>query len=129
MSDGAVSFPSKGVLNRYTAMVRAVRFLHMADDLAALVASYFLAYFLRFGLPLSGMFSGDFQSNYASVYFRRSWVYLSLTFGFLFVAYAVLGMYDGHRRLRRTPLLWNAIVANGFVIGCVAVYLFFSKGQ
>lgn len=129
MSDGAVSLPLTGVRNRYIATVRAVRFLHMADDLAALVISYVLAYAIRFGVPLSSMFSGDFQSHYAAVYFRRSWIYVSLTFGFLFVAYAVLGMYDGHRRLRRTPLLWNAIVGNGCVIGCVAVYLFFSKSQ
>ena len=129
MSDGAVSLPPPGVRNRYTAMVRIVRFIHIADDLAALMLAYACAYAMRFGLSLHGMFTGEFTSHYAAVYFRRSWVYLSLVFVFLFVAYAVLGMYDGHRRLRRTPLLWNAIVANGFVIGCVAIYLFFSKGQ
>lgn len=129
MSDGTISLPPPGVHNRYTTTLRAVRFLHMVDDLAALVLSHFLAYVVRFGVPLSSMISGDFQSNYPAVYYRKAWIYIAVMFGFLFVAYAVLGMYDGHRRLRRTPLLWNAIVSNGFVIGCVAVYLFFSKGQ
>ncbi|MGI5870344.1 MAG: exopolysaccharide biosynthesis polyprenyl glycosylphosphotransferase [Kiritimatiellia bacterium] len=127
MSDGLISLPSRDVRNRYTPLVRAVRVLHMADDLLALVISYFLAYALRFGIPIHGIISGKFQNHHAAVYFRRSWVYIGVMFVVLFVAYALLGMYDGHQRLRRTPLLWNAIVGNGFVIACVAVYLYFFK--
>lgn len=131
MSDGTCVIPPNPPPNSAVKLARIVRYIHMADDLLALVIAYFLTYRMRFDLSLTDILLGnlDFGSQYARVYAERSWVYLGLMFAFLFVPYAVLGMYDGHRRIRRTPILWNAIVANGFVIGCVAVYLFFSKSS
>lgn len=129
MSDGSFVIPGVVPPNYAVKLARHVRFFHMADDLAALVISYFLVYRFRFGISLTDVLLGglDFESQHARVYFNRSPIYIGLVFAFLFFAYAVLGMYDGHRRIRRTPIVWNAIVANGFVIGCVAVYLFFIK--
>jgi len=129
MSDGSCEIPRDMPPNNAVRLARFVRYIHMADDLVALVISYFLIYRLRFGLSLADVLLGglDFESQYARVYFCRSYIYIGVVFAFLFFTYAVLGMYDGHRKISRTPILWNAIVANGFVIGCVAVYLFFVK--
>ena len=129
MSDGSCLIPKVHHPNRAVRLANWVKRIHLTDDLAALFLSYFVVYSSRFPGTFVGLLGGrlEFVSTYARVYWNRAPIYLSLTFAFLFVCYAVLGMYEGHRRIRKTPILWNALVGNGFVIGCVAVYLFFSK--
>ncbi len=129
MSDGSCLMPQTYHPNRAVRLANWVKRIYLADDLLALFLSYVVVYFSRFPNVLTGLLRGrlGFVSQYAHVYWNRAPIYLGLTFAFLFVFYAVLGMYEGHRRIRKTPVLWNALVGNGLVIGCVAVYLFFSK--
>ena len=131
MSDGSCEIPEIKPYNKLTRLSRFVRHIHMVDDLVALVLAYAIAYVMRFQLPVVGWahWSLTFHGNYESVYFHQAPVYLSLIFAFLFVIYSVLGMYDGHISIYRTPVLWNAIVGNGIVVGIIATYLFFNKGQ
>lgn len=129
MSDGSCQMPKKHHPNRAVRLANWVKFIHLIDDFLALSLSSFVVYFSRFPDVLTGLFRArlEFASQYAHVYWNRAPIYLGLTFAFLFAFYAVLGMYEGHRRIRKTPILWNALVGNGLVIGCVAAYLFFSK--
>ncbi len=129
MSDGSCVIPKTYHHNRGVRLAYLVKRIRLVDDFVAIVASYFTVYFFRLPETLGGLLKGrlQFTSAYAQVYFDHAPVYLALTFAFLFACYAVLGMYEGHRRIRRTPILWNALVGNGLVIGVVAVYLFFTK--
>ena len=112
---------------------RIVR-LHMAADLIGLLLAYGLTYLLRFGLDLDPLrhFIGkplprvEFAAaRYPIFYVSHSPVYLCAFAAFLFFAYALLGLYSGHRRLRHTPLFWNLLLANGFLFLLLVTALFF----
>jgi len=129
VSHGSCSIPNKRGSNRSVRLALWVQRIHFLGDIFALSFSYFMAFTLRFPVSTTTAFLGhiDFESAYASVYFRKAPVYLLLIAIVLTFTYALFGMYDGHRRIRRTPLLWNVLVGNGVAIGAVALYLFFSK--
>ncbi len=131
MNEASFTIPSTRPSIRSVRLAEWVRRIHFLDDMLALVIAYKLAFASRFPGASSAILEGSpvFDSAYAGVYFRRAPVYLLLCASVLFLCYSLLGMYDGHRRIRRTPLLWNALVGNGIVIGVVAVYLFFSKSM
>ena len=119
-----------GTRNRSVKLIRAVIAAHVIDDAAALLLSYAITYHMRFSRTVFNLVDGSFmfESAYAMVYFQKAYLYLGAIAVFLFAFYSILGMYDGYRRLRRTPIVWNSIVANGAVMAIVAVYLFFEKG-
>lgn len=129
MSHGSCKVSTKRLPNRSVRLAVGVQRIHFLADIFALLCSYFIAFTSRFPVSATTVFHGrvDFDSAYASVYFRKAPIYLFLIAFVLLFCYALLGMYDGHRRIRRTPLLWNALVGNGIAIGAVAIYLFFSK--
>lgn len=129
MSDGSCAIPTKRAPNRSVRLALAVQRVHFFGDICSLLFSYFIAFLSRFPVSMTDVSHGRvyFDSAYASVYFRKAPVYLFLIAIVLTFSYALLGMYDGHRRIHRTPLLWNALVGNGIAIGAVAIYLFFSK--
>lgn len=127
----------------------AVRIIHVLDDLLGLALSYFIVVLLRFGFdadrffdiigsyvdsaavhlgfanPALGSDLAQSTAQYAVTYAHRAPIYIAAFFLFLFTAYSLLGMYGGHRRLRRTPLLWNLILANGAGFLILAAVLFF----
>ena len=131
MSDGSCEIPDIKPSNRLSQLAKAIRHIHMLYDVLSLILAYVIAYVIRFDLPVVDWTTRSlvFHSNYASVYFFHAPVYWLTTLVFLFVIYSILGMYDGHISIYRTPVLWNAIVANGIVIAIIAAYLFFTKGQ
>lgn len=130
MSDGSCDIPKTHHHNRGVRLANFVKRIHMADDLFAIIVSYFVVFFSRFPGTFTGLLEGrlEFSNMYARVYFLHAPIYLGLTFSFLFFCFSILGMYEGHRRIRRTPIVWNALVGNGIVIAIVAVYLYFTKG-
>lgn len=125
MLEGSLELPHRTLRNRFVRLIESMRFLHQVDDFLALCLSYFFAYAICFHEPLTSLLNFQFRSGHARVYFQHAWVYLLFLYGVIFFTYAIMGMYDGHRRLRRTPILWNAMVGNLVAIGCVAAYLFF----
>lgn len=129
MSMGSCTNPPKRLPSRSFRLAMIAQWLHFSSDIFALVLSYSIAFTSRFPLSVSRVLHGHatFESAYASVYFRKAPAYLFLIALVLIFSFTLLGMYDGHRRIRRTPLLWNALVGNGIGIGAVAMYLFFSK--
>ncbi len=120
-----------GVQNRGIRLIKTVMAIHVFDDLLSLIFSYFLVYHFRFNRTVFNVLSGKrvFESSYARVYFYKSYLYIFVLAFFLFILYSIFEMYEGHRRIRRTPLLWNTIVSNGIVLALVAVYLFFVKSR
>ena len=115
-------------------VARTLMLLHVADDLAGLVAAYGLAYLVRFGLnldPLRVLYGKQLAegSPYAVRYGLGAMWYLLVFAAALMPLYALLGLYDGHMRLRRTPLMWNLILANGMTLVALATYLFFDKNS
>lgn len=129
MSKGFCTIPEKRLPNRSVRLALMVQRIHFLADVFALVLAYSIAFTSRFPGSAMSLLQGRpiFESAYAGVYFRKAPVYLFLIVAVLAFSYAFLGMYDGHRRIRRTPLLWNALVGNGIAISVVAIYLFFSK--
>ena len=107
--------------------VALVRIAHFASDVLALVLAYALALAARFGIDPSDFEARPGYGSYASSYLENAPYYLLLLGVPLFALYAVLGLYDGHRRLHHTPLLWNLIVSNASVTLLVAAALFFRK--
>ena len=127
-------------LPRYPAerAVALIRWLHVLDDLLGLVAAYALTYLVRFGLdldparhfigqPLQG--SELEVARYPIFYVENAWWYLLCFGAFLLFAHAVLGLYDGHLRLRHTPLLWNLVLSNAALFLLVAAGLYFRKNS
>jgi len=113
---------------------RRIKLLHAAADVLGLILAYWLTYLLRFGFDLDPLrhFVGqplsrvEFQAaRYPIFYATHAPLYLAAFAVFLFVAYALLGLYSGHRRLRRTPLFWNLLLANGILFLILATVLFF----
>ena len=108
---------------------------HLADDLFGLVAAYAATYLIRFGVnpePLRALLgksaeTGEGSAAYPLVYGLGATVYLPLFAAALLTMYALSGMYDGHMRLRRTPIMWNLLVANSATLVMLATYLYFGK--
>lgn len=120
-------FDPDGPLPRNPAFagVRWVVFLHVVSDLVSLVLAYLATYWIRFGsIPL---FAGAGTTSYAERYLGSTDWYLLLLGVPLFVCYTALGLYEGSRRLRRTPLLWNFLLSNAFVMMLMASAFFFRK--
>jgi len=118
-----------GPRNRSVRLIRAVMVAHFIDDIVALMLSYALTYYLRFSRTVFSVLAGNsmFESSYARIYFNRAYLYFCVLAVCLFAFYSIMGMYEGHRRLRRTPIVWNSIIGNGAVLALMSVYLFFSK--
>lgn len=111
--------------NPASAGIRWVVFLHVVSDLVSLVLAYLATYWIRFdSFPL---FAGVGTSAYAERYFGNTGWYLLVLGVPLFVCYTALGLYEGSRRLRRTPLLWNFLLSNAFVMMLMASAFFFRK--
>lgn len=101
---------------------------HFLSDALALALAYALALAIRFGIE-----PADFDRKlggygaYAATYLDHAgWYWLVLGVPLL-ALYAVHGLYEGHRRLHHTPLLWNLIVSNVAVLLLVAASMFFRK--
>ena len=114
--------------------IGAIRALHLFADFGGLVLAYGLTYLVRFGLdldPLRHFVGRPFEgaaymaARYPIFYVENAWRYLLLFSLFLLPAYALLGLYDGHRRLRHTPLAWNLTLANAalFLVLVAELYL------
>ena len=100
---------------------------HFVSDLVALSFSYALALAIRFGIDPTDFDSAERLHGHAATYFEHAGWYL-LVLGVPLVAlYAIHGLYEGHRRLHHTPLLWNLIVSNLAVLVVVAASMFFRK--
>lgn len=115
-------------------VARTLRLLHFADDFIGLVCAYAIAYLLRFGSdpePLRILFgmtpSGDTTSQYAAFYGLGAGWYIFAIGTALVVLYSLFGLYDGHMRLARTPLLWGLLLSNSIVLVALAVYLYFGR--
>ena len=113
---------------------RRIMLLHAAADLVGLLLAYGLTYLLRFGLDLDPLrhFVGKplahdefLAARYPIFYVTHGPGYLAAFAVFLFFAYALLGLYSGHRRLPRTHLFWNLLLANGLLFLLLATVLFF----
>ena len=100
---------------------------HLVSDVLALALSYVVALAVRFGIDPSDFYSAERLQGHAAMYLEHAGWYL-LVLGVPLVAlYAVHGLYEGHRRLHHTPLLWNLIVSNLAVLLVVAASMFFRK--
>ena len=113
-------------------VARALLLVHLADDLAGLFLAYVATYLFRFGLnldPVRAFFGKPVVSGgqYHVAYGVGIFWYLPFFAAALLLLYALLGMYDGHMRLRRTPLMWNLLVANSVMLAAWATYLYFGK--
>lgn len=110
---------------RGAAIVRAA---HFVSDVVALALAYALAVAVRFGVDPGGFVRGEGPyGTYAASYAGDAFWYMAVLAVPLFALYAVLGLYEGNRRLHHTPLLWNLIVANVSVLLVVAASMFFRK--
>ena len=116
--------------------VRKIRAIHVLDDFIGLCISYLLAYLLRFGFNLdplrvaadtAGASEAAARSHYAVSYVLSSPLYILCLFAPLCLFYAISGMYEGDRRLRHTPLMWNLLVANAVLLAAMATALYFQK--
>ena len=103
-----------------------VDFAHFLSDAFALALAYALALAVRFGVA-SPAFESPFSSGQAMSYFENAGWYCLVLGVPLLALYAVRGLYDGHRRLHHTPLLWNLIVCNLAVLLLVAASMFFRR--
>ena len=118
--------------------VSRIRWLHVLDDVLGLCAAYALTYLVRFGLDLDPLYHfvgrplGDAElalARYPVFYVQNAWWYLLCFGAFLLFVHAVLGLYDGHLRLRHTPLVWNLLLSNGALFLLVAAALYFRKNS
>lgn len=111
-------------------VARTMRLLHLADDLVGLFVAYVLAYLLRFGFDLDALRAlcgKRVERTYAVVYGVDAWWYFGAFAVFLVLLYALFGLYDGHMRLRRTPLMWTLLISNSIVLVALATYQYFNK--
>ncbi|MBQ3809546.1 MAG: hypothetical protein II839_01855, partial [Kiritimatiellae bacterium] len=100
---------------------------HFVSDALALVFAYALALAVRFGIEPSDFDRAGGLHGHAATYLENAGWYLLVLGVPLFALYAVFGLYEGRRRLRHTPLLWNLIVSNLAVLLFVAAAMFFRK--
>lgn len=100
---------------------------HFFSDILALVLSYVLALAIRFGLDPTDFESVGRLRGHAATYFDHAGWYLLVLGAPLVALYAIHGLYEGHRRLHHTPLLWNLIVSNVVVMVIIAAAMFFRK--
>jgi exopolysaccharide biosynthesis polyprenyl glycosylphosphotransferase len=94
--------------------------LHLICDFISVFFSYSIAHFLRFHFFVESI-------TYHRFYDVQS-VYYSLCFSItLLLLYSFFGMYDGYKKIRRTPILKKTIICNAIMIGLVAIILYFTK--
>lgn len=122
-----------------TRVARAIMWLHVLDDFAGFLVSYWACWVLRFGFdidPFKLIFKKVFvdssahiadMSRYSVIYAAWSPVYIAIGFAFLFVAYSLAGMYEGSHRMMRTPLLWNYVVCNLALLVCASTLAYFTR--
>lgn len=113
---------------------------YVLTDLLALVASYWLALRLRFSAQLgpmvygfvnsllgwssAGGLSNTIQREEYGAEALRYMVPFAVALHFL---YAMQGMYQEHRFLRRRPILWKVLLANAAVLASVIALLYFRR--
>lgn len=118
--------------------IRKIRRLHVLDDLVGLCAAYAASYLVRFGLNLDPLrvaadtAAADVaaeRSAYAVAYVFSAPLYILGLFAPLCVLYAILGMYEGDRRLKHTPLMWDLLISNAALLGTMATILYFQRDR
>ena len=104
-----------------------VDFAHLVSDIVALALSYVTVLAIRFGIDPTDFETTEHLRGHAATYYDHAGWYVLVMGAPLVAMYAIRGLYEGHRRMHHTPLLWNLIVSNLGVMLIVAASMFFRK--
>ncbi len=101
-------------------IIKWISVIHLVCDVASVYLSYLIAGILRFDVLPS---SGHYESFYLSQY-----LYYATSFSIaLVILYTFWGLYDGYKKIHRTPILRTSVICNAIMIGAVAIFLYYSK--
>lgn len=101
-------------------VINSIFAIHLFFDVLAVFISYYIAGVLRFNVMAS-------TSHYEAFYLSKYVSYCIVISGVLFLLYSFWGMYDGYKKIHRTPILKNTIICNAIMIGLIAILLYFTK--
>lgn len=114
--------------------------LYYLSDFLALLCSYYLAHTLRFSKHFGPMVFGFVSSvfgwgdvadlsgtGYESGYITHSWRYILMISAALYFFYAMQGLYEEHRFLKRRSALWRVTVSNAAVWVLIIIFFFFHR--
>lgn len=101
-------------------VINSIFAIHLFFDVLAVFISYYIAGVLRFDVMASA-------SHYEAFYLSKYVSYCIVISGVLFLLYSFWGMYDGYKKIHRTPILRTAVICNAIMIGLVAICLYYTK--
>jgi len=124
---------------KHEKVVRHPGLFQFAADLLAVIAAYYMAFLFRFrseaGLSmftklnraLGFRSSGAVGETLERFYVDSAPRIILIVLGTLFVLYSIRDLYPGRRFLRRRPVAWNVIVANGIALALFFVYFYLRR--